>query len=343
MTKHYAFIIPSYNPDYHLLDVVQDIRQQSGHRIFIIDDGSNESSQDIFQELGDLNDENIILLKHAINMGKGAALKTVFNHILTVYPDIEGVVTLDSDGQHLTEDCMRVLHTLEDADNGFVLGYREFSTDIPLKSYMGNTISKFIYKIILGKQFKDTQTGLRGLNKAFMKVCLKIKSNRFEFETEQLALVVNRCTIIEIPIETVYISENKASSFRPLVDSFRIYFVLFRYGLSSIITAVVDFIVFMIAVFLDTGVFTANILARTVSIGVQFNLLDKFVFNTRSKWKSFILFVLYVYSMGMISALIQMKLIESLHISVLVVKVVVEGILFFVNFAFLRLYIFTKK
>lgn len=343
--KEYGFVIPAYNPDKNLVEVVKTIENQNIGKIFIIDDGSNKSTQYVFQKLKqNITVKNIIFLKHSINLGKGAALKTVFNHILVNFPNIEGVVTIDSDGQHSIEDCLRVLKELEENDNAFVLGYRTFSKDIPLKSYVGNNISKFIYKLVLGRGFKDTQTGLRGLHKSFMKQCLTIKSNRFEFETEQLAIAVNsNINIIEIPIETIYIENNKATSFRPLVDSFKIYFVLFRYGLSSIITAIIDFIIFIVALSCGANIFTANMFARTVSIGVQFTLLDKFVFYTKAKIINFILFASYVYIMGIMSAWTQISAIENLNMSIVAAKIIVEGILFFVNFAFLRLYIFTKK
>jgi len=346
MKKQYAFIIPAYNPDKKLIEVVRNIQQVSNLKIFIIDDGSKESTQYIFQKLlEEVDNTNIIFLRHAINLGKGAALKTVFNHILVNYPLINGVVTLDSDGQHSVKDCLRVLDEVKKDGNIFVLGYRTFSKEIPIKSYIGNNISKFIYKLILGRSFKDTQTGLRGLTRSFMKECLTIKSNRFEFETEQLAKAVNNknIDIEEIPIKTIYIEDNKATSFRPIVDSFKIYFVLFRYGLSSIITAIVDFIIFSFALYFGYGILASNMFARTVSIGVQFLLLDKYVFHTKAKIINFLLFAGYVYIMGIVSAWTQISATEHLNISTISAKISVEGILFFVNFAFLRLYIFTKK
>lgn len=344
-TNKYGFVIPAYNPDEHLLNVIENIQRASSNKIFIINDGSNIESQHIFNTLRENDTYNdVILIEHAVNLGKGAALKTIFNHILVNYPEIKGVVTLDSDGQHAIDDCLHILKTLEETPDSFILGYRTFSKDIPLKSYIGNNISKFIYKLILGKSFKDTQTGLRGLSKSFMKECLLIKSNRFEFETEQLAIAVNNnINIIETPIKTIYIEDNKASSFRPLVDSFKIYFILFRYGLSSIITAIVDFIVFTIALSLGGSILVSNMFARTASIGVQFTLLDKYVFHTKAKIFNFIFFTLYVYIMGLISSLTQISAIQNLGISIIGAKILVEGILFFINFAFLRLYIFTKK
>jgi len=340
----YAFVIPAYNPDEHLLEVVQNILKESSYPIFIIDDGSTEESQRIFSQLRELNEPRITLLAHAVNLGKGAALKTVFNYILVNYPAMKGVVTLDSDGQHSIKDCLRILEELKQNPKAFVLGYRTFSKEIPLKSYVGNTISKWIYKLILGYNFKDTQTGLRGLSRSFMKRCLTIPSNRFEFETEQLAIAVNRhLPIVEIPIETIYIEQNRATTFRPLVDSFRIYFVLFRYGLTSIITAVVDFLVFLLSIALGANIFWANMAARTVSIGVQYTLLDRYVFYSNARWISFVLFALYVYFMGAVSAITQESLVHNLNFPIIAAKVLVEGVLFFVNFAFLRLYIFTTK
>ncbi len=343
-SAQYGFIIPAYNPDENLINVVESILKESNYPIFILNDGSKEECNPIFEHIKKIDTSRIILLKHAINLGKGAALKTLFNYILVNFPEIKGVVTLDSDGQHSTKDCLRVLSKLEKTPNAFVLGYRTFNKDIPLKSYIGNNISKFIYHLVLGHKFNDTQTGLRGLGRAFMKSSLAINSNRFEFETEQLAKAVNEhIPIIEIPIETIYIENNKATSFKPLVDSFKIYFVLLRYAFASVITAVVDFIVFIISISIGIDVFWSNMLARTASIGVQFTLLDKYVFYSKAKLWSFILFALYVYAMGIVSATMQIELIKNLNFPVLLAKVLVEGVLFFVNFAFLRLYIFTSK
>ena len=179
-----------------------------------------------------------------------------------------------------------------------------------------------------------------------MKRCLSIKSNRFEFETEQLSMAVNpsnNIKIIEIPIKTIYMEGNSNTSFRPWVDSFKIYFVLLRYATSSILTVITDFIVFLLALQFGYGVFMANILARTASIGVQFTLLNKVVFLTNFKWSRFILFVVYVYLMGIVSILLQTNLTSISNFSVLSSKVLVESLMFFVNFSFLRVYLFNSN
>lgn len=342
----YAFVIPAFNPNEKLLEVVQNIRQKSDNKIFVIDDGSNDSAKYIFQKLKKSQYSKICFLEHAINIGKGAALKTAFNKILTEHTKIEGIVTLDSDGQHLIADALKVLGELKKDNKAFVLGFRIFGNDVPFKSYIGNNISRFVYRLALGRSFQDTQTGLRGLSKDFMKKCILIRSNRFEFETEQLTIATNKqnnINIVEIPIETIYIQDNKASSFRPLVDSFKIYFVLLRYGFSSILTAATDFIVFLIALQFGSSIFLANMLARTASIGVQFTLLNKLVFNVNAKLKAFILFVSYVYIIGILSTVVQIKATEVFSMTAISAKLIVETALFFINFAFLRLYVFTTK
>jgi len=339
-----AFLIPAYNPGNELIDLVRNIRKRTSKKIFIVDDGSYEKI--IFEKLKLLDIPELFIIEHSINLGKGAALKTAFNRILTEHLEIDGVVTLDSDGQHSVEDCFRILEQLDQNPNGFILGYRSFTRNIPLKSYLGNNISKLIYGLAIGYRYKDTQTGLRGLSRNFMKMCLSIKSNRFEFETEQLALAASTLQgndIIEIPIETIYIHNNETSSFRPLVDSFRIYFVLLRYCLASLVTAATDFVVFFVAFSLGLSVPFANILARTASIGVQFTLLNSLVFKTRANFRNFMWFVSYVYGMGIISSWAQLAFVEHGLGSYITAKFVIEGVLFLVNFAFLRSYIFLRK
>ena len=265
MNNALAFVIPAYNPNDMLVVLVQQIKAQKDVLIFIIDDGSKDTSQYVFKELNNkLKYKNIIFLKNAINMGKGFSLKKVFEYIYLNFPNIKGVITLDCDGQHSVKDCFKILCALEKSSSGLVLGYREFNRNIPLKSYIGNNLSRFIYRIILNKNFKDTQTGLRGLSRNFMEDCLSIKSNRFEFETEQLALAVQKNILIsELPIQTIYIEGNKSSSFRPIVDSFNIYFVLLRYFFTAVLSACIDIIIFSIAISFGLSILTSNVWGRS--------------------------------------------------------------------------------
>lgn len=129
--------------------------------------------------------------------------------------------------------------------------------------------------------------------------CLSIKSNRFEFETEQFVVAIrNNINIHEIDIETIYIENNSGSNFNPLKDSLRIYFILLRYVSISIITFLIDITVFVFSFNLGANILLANFLARTASILFQYNASKKIVFKSSGNKYSFLLFVSYVYFSG---------------------------------------------
>lgn len=357
MTKSYGnffIVIPAYNPDEKLIQSIEELYIHiDGSNIIIVNDGSNEElSIRIFKYIHSKYN-NIIILNHPINLGKGAALKTAFMYIMMFYPNVEGVVTMDSDGQHLVEDVLKVLHVMQENINNknynfLILGYRSFK-NIPFRSFIGNTISRYFYYLLTGKKLKDTQTGLRAISKKVMIESLKITYNRYEFETEQLLIAIeNKVEIIEIPIQTIYYDNNKRSHFNPLLDSVRIYFVLLRYIFSSIAVAIFDLALFTIILFTSKfdNIYVLNLISRNASIVFQFFLLKNFVFKEKYSVLRFIIFILYVNFMGYISSFMQIKFNEFTNFGIIFSKVIIESILFIINFAFIRnivLYIEEKE
>lgn len=75
-----------------------------------MDDGSGPEYGGIFSQASSL--PNVHLLRHAVNLGKGAALKTGINFALVAFPSLTGVVTADADGQHHPDDIERVVARL---------------------------------------------------------------------------------------------------------------------------------------------------------------------------------------------------------------------------------------
>ena len=98
--EHIAVIIPSYEPDERLVVLIQDL-QKLCQNIVVVNDGSNSRFDGIFREL---ENRGVTVLRHAVNQGKGRALKTAFNYCLLQDQELIGCVTADSDGQHLPED-----------------------------------------------------------------------------------------------------------------------------------------------------------------------------------------------------------------------------------------------
>ncbi len=120
--------------------------------------------------------------------------------------------------------------------NALVLGSRAFSGEVPLRSRIGNTATRGIVHMLLGRRISDTQTGLRGIPASLLPHLLRIEARGYEFELEML-IAAHRLAIplIEEPIRTIYEAGNPSSHFNPVVDSMKIYFVLlrFRHGVVS--------------------------------------------------------------------------------------------------------------
>lgn len=238
-------IVPSLNPDEKFLRVVQGLVESGFESIILVDDGSKPECKVWFERA--MEYPQCTLLVHEVNKGKGRALKTAFEHFLSLNNGHAGVVTLDGDGQHAMTDVVNCAKALEENPKDLILGVRVFTGEnVPARSRMGNHITSFVFKMLCGIPVTDTQTGLRGISADFCRYLLDVKGERFEFETNML-LVTRRAdvSIREVPIETVYIEENKSSHFRVFRDSFSIYGLILKFILPSflkyVVTALLSF------------------------------------------------------------------------------------------------------
>jgi glycosyltransferase involved in cell wall biosynthesis len=335
------FLIPSYQPTVLFCELLEEIRQSDPAPIVVVDDGSGPACRELFERASRVPGTTV--LTNAINLGKGAALKHGMNHILVNHPDCVGVVTADADGQHAVTDILKVVNALQAGPAEVTFGCRDFKRDVPFRSKIGNVVSRYVYRFVVGLNLSDTQTGLRGIPRRLMELSLGIRSNRYEFETEQIIAAKNAgFKFTEVPIQTVYIDDNSGSHFNPILDSFRIYFVLLRYALSSVATALSDFIVFYILTANGIALLSANMSARAVALWLQFVLLKKYVFKSKAGLPIFAAYVAYVFFSGYLSAAMQAQFAGHFIDSPLLAKVVVESVIWIFNFMFLRDIIFRK-
>ena len=214
-------IIPALNPDDKLIELVNELKN-SFKDIIIVNDGSESS--DIFNKIN-----GCIILTHDVNKGKGAALKTAFDYYLNnLSSKYLGVITIDSDGQHLPVDAIEMSNILAKEDK-FILGTRLFNTKTtPFRNKLGNRITSRVFKWIYKVYIKDTQTGLRGIPNRLIKILKEVEGNRFEYELNVLIkLVKMKEEIIQHDIKTVYLkNSNKKSHFKVLKDSYQIYKIM---------------------------------------------------------------------------------------------------------------------
>lgn len=335
-----AVLIPAYRPGAALIDLVRELGARPFAAIVVVDDGSGPEFQQVFREAAAL--PNVHLRRHGRNLGKGAALKTGIEFVRSDFPDLTGVVTADADGQHHPDDIEAVARTLEAHPHWLVLGSRGFHGEVPLRSRVGNTLSRWVMQAVVGQQLSDTQTGLRGIPAALLPYLLQIESNGYEFELEML-ITARRLSVpvMETPIHTIYERGNPTSHFNPLVDSMKIYFVLLRFASVSLMTAVLDNIVFYLAYRRTGHILPSQILGRVFAVAFNYWMVRRSVFYSKQRHLAvFPKYLALVLLSGAVSYGGIRLLSAKLGIQPVAAKLLVETLLFFANFAVQRLLIF---
>lgn len=290
-------VIPSYEPDERFPAILEDLRQAGMGPVVVVDDGSGDDYQSFFVNAEELvRESGGVVLHHEVNKGKGRALKTAFSYILENMPDATGCITADSDGQHTVECITKCMEALKAHPSNLVLGVRDFTgEDVPFKSRFGNNLTIKICSFLCGVKVTDTQTGLRGIPREFMRDLLDLEGERFEFETRMLIVTKDKYPIFEVPIKTIYDSkENHQTHFNPVKDSIRIYKIfgeiIVKYLFSSLSSFVIDIGLFqMFCIFfagLPSYIILSTAAARILSAGYNYMINYKLVFKSEKNHAS---------------------------------------------------------
>ncbi len=351
-TRNITIIVPAYKPDIKLIGTLEGLIQEGFSNILVIDDGSGTEFSDIFTKVSSYPE--CILLRHNVNRGKGAALKTAFRYFLDNCHDSIGVVTADADGQHLTKDIYAVSSKMAESGK-VVLGVRDFSDpNVPPRSKTGNRITSAVFRIFFGMKISDTQTGLRAFPREYIAKISEADGDRYEFETNMLFLM-NKTNIpfTEVKIETVYIEENKSSHFRVIRDSLRIYGLIIKYLLSAVISFIVDAGAFHILNV--SGIFKfipipstyiPSFLARVISSLLNYFLNARVVFKDEASKKTLIKY----YSLAVFQFLVGASLV-ALICTLLslegwlatLVKILVDVVIYPISFRIQHKWVFNSK
>lgn len=194
-------IIPAHNEQSHIARVIRKTKRFS-RNIIVVDDGSRDRTAAIAEK------ENVTVLRHVINLGKGAALKTGSEYALSEGAD--KLIFIDSDGQHLPQDIPRFLKALHGVD--IVFGSRELNKKMPGILKFGNRVINKVNSILFGIELADTQSGYRAMTaKAYKKI--RWRSTSYSVESEMIANAgKKRLKYREIPIKTIYSDNYKGTT-----------------------------------------------------------------------------------------------------------------------------------
>lgn len=347
--KEVVVIIPAYKPKEEIMQAFMKKLMPKFKNIIIVDDGSGEEYRSFFDEFAK---KGITVLRNHINLGKGRAMKYAFNYALNTYEEMVGTITADCDGQHSVEDILKISKCLIKHPNSLVIGTRNFDLEnVPFKSRYGNKLTRSMFAVFVGIKITDTQSGLRGFGVSTMKKFLGIAGERYEYETNMLiACKEKEIQIEEVPIKTIYIGENETSHFNPIKDSILIYKLFLKYIFASLSSFVLDLILFMLLLKIlpeikfgiITSIVVSSIFARIVSSIYNFKINEKMVFKNKSKNSLIKYFILVVVQM-FASAFIVSGLFSLLHIKASLLKVVVDAVIFIINFVIQREWVFKNK
>lgn len=245
---------------------------------------------------------------------------------------------------------MRTANQCNGKKNTIITGIRCFKGKIPIKSKIGNNITKYIFFLSTGIFLKDTQCGLRAFHTNLIPFMLDVKGNRLEYEMNVLLKASKEIQIETIPIETIYINNNSSTHFKVVKDAYIIYKNIIKFSISSIISFLVDYSLYSILInillFLNENIkiIIANIIARIISATINYMINKNHVFKDNQKhkqtaWKYFFLATGILIANTSIMMIIKKIVLENLYI----IKLITEIFLFIISFLIQRLIIFKKK
>ena len=195
-------VVPAYNEAKRIGKVLRDLKKTK-LPVVVVDDGSRDKTSQIAKRYG------FITLRHEINLGKGAAMKT--GAIAAFNLGADAVIFIDADGQHKISDLPNFLKALRTEKIDVVFGVRDL-LKIPFIRRVGNSIASILVNKLFGIHVLDLLCGYRAITKkAYRKI--NWTSSGYSVETEMVAMTgkykLRHC---EVAISTVYYDKFKGLS-----------------------------------------------------------------------------------------------------------------------------------
>jgi glycosyltransferase involved in cell wall biosynthesis len=171
-----------YNEEYTIGNVLRNLPRGKLIEIIVVDDHSTDNSLEEIKKVKDNND--IIVLKHKINKGYGAAIVTGIN-----YSHGKVIVTMDSDGQHNPHDIFTMIKPILDDEADYTIGSRYLGSyfyKLPVSTRLGEVLIEKLIQIFFGKRIMNNQNGFRAFNRSIIPIFRDFQYKGYAFCTEQI-------------------------------------------------------------------------------------------------------------------------------------------------------------
>ncbi len=201
--------MPAYNEQNQITDVINRVKPFVD-KIIVCDDGSTDETEQIARNAG------AHVIRHEKNLGKGAAMKSLFDYAKKLHADI--MVTIDSDGQFLPEEIPKVMKSIIEGKADVVLGYRfDNATDMPRYRKIGNKFLDKMTNLASELPFRDSQGGFRSYSKKAIET-INFSTNGFGVDSEILIDASKKgLRIMEEKVTVIYNTGGKTSTKTPIV------------------------------------------------------------------------------------------------------------------------------
>ena len=291
MNSNVSIVIPVYNEELHIENVVESVEKYC-ENIIVVDDKSTDSSLDILKKLETKYSKKIFILENEKNSGIGYSVKKGFSKALELDNDI--VIKFDGDNQHLPEDIPKFIEKITKEGFDFVKGNRflnnAYSKPMPNLKILGNLITTNLQKIVSGNYaISDPNNGFLGVKKECLNIIdFKNLKNNYFFEN---SLLINMSSlglkIGEVPIQTIY--QNEKSSIPIFMASLKIIptFIIFFY-MRNVLNAKFNLSINSIVFFIFLIIFVINLFvnnlflwAMSILLLIIYLIID--IFNFYSK------------------------------------------------------------
>ncbi|MBU1289746.1 glycosyltransferase family 2 protein [Patescibacteria group bacterium] len=217
-------IIPACNEEKTISQVIEGVREYT-ENIIVIDDGSNDSTYELARK-STQNIQNAVVLRHNVNLGKGAALKTGCQAAIQLGSEV--IVLIDADGQHSPADIPNLVKKLQEEKLDIVFGSRKINREIPFVRFLGNRFLTKSINFLSCVSITDTQSGFKAFrSEIYPKIAWT--SSDYRAETEMIINVgKNNLKYGQTPIQTIYKNAHKGAT---IIDGIKIFFNLLKWKL----------------------------------------------------------------------------------------------------------------
>ena len=200
--EHIAIVIPVYNEAEVIGEVLAETGIIHNYTTIVVDDGSGDDS--FVQASVHAN----LAIRHRINRGKGAAVKTGIMVANLLESDI--VVTMDGDGQHDPSDIEPLISPILKNEADVVLGSRTLNrSEMPAIKKTANLIGNFFTWLFCGIWVSDSQSGFRAYSK-YAALIIDTKADKYEYDSKVIREIkTNRLRFAEVPVHTRYTDYSK--------------------------------------------------------------------------------------------------------------------------------------